>query len=258
VLRVCSLGSGSAGNGLVVEASDGLRASRVLVDDGFNLRQLERRLQRVGLGVEAIDAVFITHEHSDHSAGVVALARRHRIPVYCTDGTARACSLDDHGIGWNRIEVGCPVDIGALRIEAFEVPHDASEPVQFTFSDGARRAGLLTDAGECSAAIVRALSGLHALVLECNHDSRMLQQGAYPAFLKSRIAGAHGHLSNLQAAGILELIDRTKIEWVAAAHLSSSNNRPELAQLALAGVLCCAVAEIFVADQLDGLPWRRV
>ena len=258
MLRVCSLGSGSAGNGLVVEASDGLRASRVLVDDGFNLRQLGRRLQRVGLDVEALDAVFITHEHSDHSAGVAALARRHHIPVYCTEGTAHACSYDDYGIRWNRIEVGRAVDIGALRIEAFEVPHDASEPVQFTFTDGVRRAGLLTDAGECSAAIVRALSGLHALVLECNHDLQMLHQGTYPAFLKSRIGSARGHLSNVQAAEILQLIDRTKLEWVAAAHLSSSNNRPELAQLALAGVLCCAAAEITVADQLDGLPWRVV
>lgn len=258
MLRICSLGSGSSGNALVVEARDGLTASRVLIDNGFNLRQLTRRLERAGLGIEALDAVFVTHEHSDHASGVAALVRRHRIPVYCTSGTAAVCGFTDDIVGWTPIAAGDAVDVGALRVEAYAVPHDAGEPVQYVFSDGARRAGLLTDAGECSPGILAALVGLHALVLECNHDAELLLQGAYPAFLKRRIAGALGHLSNEQAAGILRQIDRGHIEWVAAAHLSAANNRPDLAQRALAGVLGCAVADVPVLDQLAGLAWRDV
>lgn len=258
MLRVCSLGSGSSGNALVAEASDGLAATRVLVDNGFNLRQLGRRLERAGLGFDSLDAVFVTHEHSDHSAGVVALARRHNVPVYCTAGTASGCDFDQHGVAWIRIEAGSVVDLGALRIEAYAVPHDAGEPVQYTFTDGARLAGLLTDAGECSEGILRTLSGLHALLLECNHDAQMLQQSGYPVYLKRRIAGGLGHLSNDQAADILQRIDRSRLGWVAAAHLSAANNRPELARSALAAVMNCEAAEVQVADQRDGLAWRVV
>lgn len=259
MLRVCSLGSGSSGNALVVEAKDGLTATRVLVDNGFNLRQVGRRLERAGLCIEALDAVFVTHEHSDHSAGVGALARRHDVPVYCTSGTASACGFDAAGaVHWTRIAAGDVIDIGALRIHAYAVPHDAGEPVQYTFTDGARRAGLLTDAGQCSASILDALASLHALVLECNHDSQLLQQGAYPVFLKQRIAGALGHLSNDQAAGILQAIDRRQLAWVAAAHLSTSNNRPRLAQQAIAGVLGCDVGDVPVLGQVEGLDWRAV
>jgi phosphoribosyl 1,2-cyclic phosphodiesterase len=258
VLRVCSLGSGSSGNGLVVEAREGSSTTRVLIDNGFNLRQLERRLQRAGLDVESLAAVFVTHEHSDHVDGVATLTRRHRVPVYCTAGTASASSFDERDVDWIRVEAGQTIEIDALRVAAYAVPHDASEPVQYTFTDGVRHAGLLTDAGECSEVILAALSGLHALVLECNHDVQMLQQGSYPPFLKARIAGARGHLSNLQAADILQQIDRRQLGWIAAAHLSRSNNRPDLAREALAGVLACMPIDIGVADQDNGLPWREV
>jgi phosphoribosyl 1,2-cyclic phosphodiesterase len=258
VLRICSLGSGSSGNGLVVEVREGPHASRILVDNGFNLRQLGQRLQRVGLEVESLDAVLVTHEHADHVGGVAALARRHGLPVFCTAGTAAASMFDDGRIDWRRVEAGQAVEIGALRVEPYAVLHDAAEPVQYTFTDGSRRAGLLTDAGECSDTIVAALSGLHALVLECNHDAEMLQRGAYPPFLKARIAGARGHLSNAQAADILDRIDRAQLGWIAAAHLSRSNNRPDLARQALAGVLKCAEEEIGVAYQDVGLDWRSV
>lgn len=258
MLRVCSLGSGSGGNALVVEATDGLATTRVLIDNGFNLRQLGRRLERAGLAVGDIDAVFITHEHSDHSAGVVALSLRHEVPVYCTAGTASACCFEEHAVPWTRVDPGQVVGIGALSLEPYAVPHDAGEPVQYTFSDGARRAAVLTDAGECSASILAALVGLHALVLECNHDLQMLQRGAYPAFLKQRIGGARGHLSNEQAAGILSSLDQSHLRWIAAAHLSAANNRPELAQRALAGVLGCLAGEVLVAEQATGLAWHEV
>jgi phosphoribosyl 1,2-cyclic phosphodiesterase len=130
--------------------------------------------------------------------------------------------------------------------------------VQFVFSDGDRRAGLLTDTGESSELIVAALSGVHALLLECNHDVHMLRTGSYPLFLKARIGGALGHLSNAQSASLLGSLDLSRLGWIAAMHLSRSNNTPALAQAALAGVLGCGLAEVAVADQEMGLDWRSV
>jgi phosphoribosyl 1,2-cyclic phosphodiesterase len=258
VLRVCSLGSGSGGNGLVVEASDGWALTRVLVDNGFNLRQLGRRLARAGLGLRDLDAVIVTHEHSDHIGGVARFARKAGIPVYCSEGTAEASGLEGFGIRVHALRAGVRIGIGPLAIEPYAVPHDAAEPLQFVFSDGDRRAGLLTDAGESTAIIVAALDRVHALLLECNHDAAMLRNGSYPPFLKARIAGSQGHLSNEQAAAILASIDRSHLGWIAAAHLSQSNNTPALARAALAAVLGCADTEIAVADQGEGLDWRAV
>jgi phosphoribosyl 1,2-cyclic phosphodiesterase len=258
VLRVCSLGSGSAGNALVVEARDGLFLTRVLVDNGFNVKQLGRRLGRAGLSLRDIDAVLVTHEHSDHAGGVARFACKAGIPVYCSRGTARSAGLADSGVELHAICAGSRVELGPLAIDPYAVPHDASEPLQFVFSDGDRRVGLLTDAGDCSDAIVRALNRVDALLLECNHDENMLHSGSYPSFLKTRIGGGLGHLSNSQAAKIIRKIDCARLQWIAAAHLSKVNNTPFLAQLALSVALDCRVSEVAVADQDDGLAWRTV
>lgn len=258
MLRVCSLGSGSSGNALVVEARSGAAVARVLVDNGFNLRQLMRRLGRAGLSLHDIDAVFVTHEHSDHSNGVARLACRVGIPVYCSPGTARAAGLLAAGVQCKSIFSGVCVELGPLTIDPYEVPHDAAEPLQFVFGDGARRFGLLTDAGHCTDIIVAALRRAHALVLECNHDAEMLRTGAYPSFLKSRIAGTRGHLSNAQAAAVLSQLDGSRLAWIACAHLSRVNNTPDLARAALADPLGCGGADIDIADQDDGLAWRTV
>jgi phosphoribosyl 1,2-cyclic phosphodiesterase len=255
VLRLASLGSGSGGNALIVEARDGLATTRILVDNGFNLRQLGARLQRAGLTPESLDAVFVTHEHSDHVGGVAALARRYHLPVYATEGTAAAAGFGRQGVAWIALAAGEVVTVGALRVTAYDVPHDAGEPVQFTFTDGDRRAGLLTDAGECTEVIVAALSGLDALVLECNHDADLLRKGSYPPFLKARIGGARGHLSNAQAADILARVDCRRLQRLVAAHLSRSNNRPELARRAMSAALACAPEDIVVADQDMGFDW---
>ncbi len=258
MLRVCSLGSGSGGNALVVEARDGLFFTRVLVDNGFNVKQLARRLERAGLSLRDIDAIIVTHEHSDHAGGVARFACKAGIPVYCSRGTARSSGLEDSGVELYAICAGSRVELGPLAIDPYAVPHDASEPLQFVFTDGDRRVGLLTDAGQCSDIIVRALSRVHALLLECNHDKTMLHSGWYPYFLKTRIGGALGHLSNNQAARILRKLDCSRLEWIAAAHLSKANNTPFLAQLALSVALDCHVSDIAVADQDDGLAWRAV
>jgi len=258
VLRFCCLGSGSEGNALVVEVIDGLWPTRILVDDGFNLRQLRDRLGRFGLTIDDIDAIIVTHEHGDHAGGVAALARRCRLPVYATPGTARACRLVERRCDWRRLENGCMASVGGVAVMPYAVPHDAVEPVQFVFSDGARKLGLLTDIGSVTDDVIGALDGVHAFILECNHDLDMLRTGPYPFFLKTRISGDYGHLSNAQAAALLARIDRGALQLVIAAHLSRSNNRPALARAALARVLNCNADEVAVADQDEGLAWRAV
>jgi len=258
VLRYCCLGSGSEGNALVVEAADGFWPTRVLVDNGFNLRQLRRRLGRAGLTIDDIDAIVITHEHGDHACGVVALARRRRLPVHATAGTARACRLAERGCDWRPLRDGRTVGVGGLSVRPYAVPHDAAEPVQFVFSDGAARLGLLTDIGSITGDVVAALAGLHAFILECNHDAEMLRTGPYPFSLKTRIGGDHGHLSNAQAAELLARIDKRALQTVIAAHLSRYNNRPALARAALAHVLGCEEGDVMVADQDDGFGWRAL
>lgn len=255
MLRWCCLGSGSEGNALVVEARAGLFATRVLVDNGFGPRALARRLARAGLGIDDIDAVFVTHEHSDHAGGVGALLARRRMPLLCSRGTRDAARLDGDHVDWRPLRAGHAVDLGALQIVPYAVPHDASEPLQLVVSDGARRFGLLTDIGAPTEAVVRMLDGVHALQLECNHDARLLAGGDYPPFLKARIAGDQGHLSNAQAAALLAAVERAQLSVVAAAHLSRSNNRPALARAALAAVLGCADDDVLVADQDAGLDW---
>lgn len=258
MLRACSLGSGSSGNALVVEARDGSTVTRVLVDNGFNLRQLARRLERAGLSLQDIDAVLVTHEHSDHVGGVVRFACKAGLPVYCSEGTARAANLVDRGVQWRELVSGVRQDIGALAVDPYEVPHDAAEPLQFVFGDGQRWLGLLTDVGEPTPRIVAALRRVDALVLECNHDEAMLRTGPYAAFLKTRIAGSRGHLSNAQAATLLRQVDCARLQWVAAAHLSTQNNTKALARDALAAVLGCVPGDVAVADQEEGLDWRMV
>ena len=256
MLRFCSLGSGSEGNALVVEAGDDLHRNRVLVDNGFSPRQLERRLAAAGLAPHDLDAICVTHEHSDHVSGVTAFARRHALPIYASAGTAEAACLREPDLVVQVLTSGCMQVIGTLHIEPYAVPHDAAEPTQFVFSDGARRFGLLTDIGEPTLDVIAALGSLDALMLECNHDAALLAASAYPPFLKARIAGELGHLSNDQAAQLLAALPRARLRVVVAAHLSRRNNTADLARAALAQVLGAAPDEVDVADQDRGITWR--
>ena len=255
MMRFASLGSGSEGNGLVVEAGN----SRILLDCGFSIAETVRRLARLGLEPTMLDAILVTHEHDDHVGGVARFARKFDIPVHLSYGTYAASAGER--AAWADVVIidsHTPFAIGDLEVFPYPVPHDAREPTQFVFGDGAVRLGVLTDAGASTPHIEAMLSGVQALVIECNHDLDMLLNGNYPQSLKARISGRHGHLDNRQAAQIVVNIDRRALQHVVAAHLSLKNNRPELACAALAGALDCTPDWIIVAAQATGFDWRMV
>jgi len=254
-MRFASIGSGSEGNGLVVEAGN----TRVLIDCGFGVKDTVARLARVGLTPESLTAILVTHEHADHVGGVPAFAARHGIPVWLTFGTLENSGERFGGMqGIYCFDAHERFAIGDLEVCPFPVPHDAREPVQFVLTDGAHRVGVLTDIGTTTRYVEMSLSGCDALVLECNHDLAMLENGDYPLSLKQRIAGRLGHLHNEAAAEILARIDTSRLVHVIAAHLSQQNNTPELASLALAGALGCPTAWIGIASQATGFDWREM
>jgi phosphoribosyl 1,2-cyclic phosphodiesterase len=254
-MRFASLGSGSKGNAWLVEAE----TTRVMLDCGFGVRETAARLQRLGVEPEDIAAVVVTHEHSDHVRGAAAFANRYGARVWLTHGCR--VMLEASGEVPERlglVDSHAEFAIGGLSLRPFPVPHDAREPVQFVVSDGARRWGLLTDAGHVTDYMVAMLDGCDALALECNHDVERLRRGSYPAALKARILGRYGHLDNAAAAGLLARIGRDRLQHVVAAHLSEENNTPELARAALAEALGCSPDWVGVADQAGGLAWRAI
>lgn len=253
-MRFRSLGSGSGGNATVVEAG----RTRVLVDAGFSLRELDARLARAGLVAGQLDAVFVTHEHGDHVGCAVALARRERIPLWTSHGTWQAIgapALPDLAGLLHCARDGEAIALGDLQLLPYTVPHDAREPLQLRCSDGARHLGVLTDAGCATPHLLAHLRGCDALLLECNHDTQMLAQSRYPPSLKARIGGRLGHLSNDTAAAILADCLHAGLRHLVAAHLSEQNNRPDLARAALAAACGAAAGDIVVADPALGCDW---
>lgn len=258
MLRFRSLGSGSTGNATLVEATSGGRTSRLLIDCGFALKQLDVRLARVGLAAGDIDAVFITHEHGDHIGCARALSRRERTPVWMSEGTWLATGGHDYD---GRLHLACDgieIVVGDLSVQPFTVPHDAREPLQLRCTDGARSLGILTDLGHATPHVLARLMGLQALLLEFNHDSDMLAGSAYPAFLKQRVGGNYGHLSNVAAAAIARSVHHGGLRHVVAAHLSEQNNRPEIVRRLMAEALGASEHEMLAATAADGSPWLDV
>lgn len=262
-MRFASLGSGSRGNGTLIEQGD----TCLLVDCGFSAREAERRLARLGKSAHDLTAVLVTHEHGDHINGVGPLARKYGLPVWATSGTlfadrqaAKAKMADrlGEGVEMNAICSHSVFSIGDIEVQPFPVPHDAREPCQFVFGNGDKRLGLLTDVGSYTPHIEEQLSACDALILECNHDRTLLENGEYPPSLKQRVGGDHGHLSNAQAADILGRLDTSKLTCIVAAHLSEKHNTPFMAQQALAEVLGCEQEWISIACQQAGLDWRNV
>jgi phosphoribosyl 1,2-cyclic phosphodiesterase len=255
MIRFCSLGSGSSGNATLIEGSAGITTTRVLVDCGFTLREFELRLARCGLAPSDIDAIFVTHEHGDHVGCALSLASRHGIALWMSRGTWRALGQPALPGLLRFARDGHDIAIGDLLLQPYTVPHDAQEPLQPCFSDGALRLGMLTDAGSMTAHLLARLQGCHALLLETNHDCEMLARSRYPASLKARIGGRFGHLSNHTAAQILANCRHPGLRHVVAAHLSLENNRPELALAVLATALGTAASDIRAAGPAWGFDW---
>lgn len=250
-MRFAMLGSGSQGNGTLVSAG----ATTLLVDCGFMLRETESRLARLGVDPRTIDAVMVTHEHADHVGGVARFARKWRLPVWLSDGTRKAWK-DGPVPRTHTFIPGMSFAIGDITVHPFPVPHDAREPCQYVFGDGTRRVGVLSDAGSVTEPMRAALSGCDALMLEFNHDVRMLEIGPYPKGLRDRVGGPVGHLSNIQSAELLTQIDISRLRHLVLTHLSLKNNTPELALAAARGALENFAHEIVCAHQQDGLAWR--
>lgn len=258
MLRFKILGSGSSGNAMVVEAGSANGFTRVLVDCGLPLRQLDERLALAGLSADAIDAVFITHEHSDHIGHARQFALRWRTPVWMSHGTHAAMGSPDFDGLLMRACDCASIQIKDLQIMPFTVPHDAQEPLQLVISDTSKRLGILTDLGHATPHVIEQLAGCHALILECNHDPDLLASSSYPEFLKRRVGGRFGHLSNDQAAGIATAVCHDGLKHLIAAHLSERNNRPELAIQTLARATGRDPSEIMAAHPASGTVWLQL
>jgi phosphoribosyl 1,2-cyclic phosphodiesterase len=258
-LRLVVLGSGSQGNAVVIEAG----GRRLLVDAGFSAREIKRRLASVGLALDDLDAVVLTHEHFDHVSGVERLCRKRPVPIYATAGTVGGLTLRPEVARLVRCcRSGVPFEAAGFVVELFAIPHDAREPVGVVVEDpgGGGRVGLVADLGCRSRLAWARLAGVHALVLETNHDLEMLRNGPYPWSLKQRVAGRHGHLSNEDAAqGLPELV-HDDLAHVVLYHLSQVNNLPALAASVVGEELARlrAKAALTISGQFEPTPWLTV
>ncbi len=256
-MRFASLGSGSAGNALVVE----VKQTRLMLDCGFSIKETTARLARLNLAPEDLSGIIITHEHDDHAGGAFKFAAKHKIPVWLTYGTLKMVTRylpNQHNLQLNVIDSHRAFEVADIQVQPYPVPHDAREPIQCVFSDGKHKLGVLTDVGRTTPHIEDKLSACEALVLECNHDASMLQAGPYSWSLKKRVGGDLGHLENLASANLLSKLDNRQLQHIVAAHLSAKNNTPTLAKAALAKVLGCEDDWIGIADQLLGFDWREI
>jgi len=230
------LASGSAGNATLVKMGD----ANILVDVGISARRVKKSLADVGVAVEDLDGVLITHEHSDHVSGLPTLSRKYNLPVYARPATWDAIDRQAVSAG---MPTGCrrnltdSLDINHVKIEPFGISHDAADPVGFCFHHGRRKCALATDLGFVTDSVKKALALSDALVLEANHDIDLLKQGSYPWFLKQRILSNRGHLANIDAGWTLARLERKPCCHVFLAHLSQENNRPEIAEKTIATVL---------------------
>lgn len=226
-MKVCILASGSSGNCIFI----GSRQERVLVDAGLSARETVRRLDQIGVPLSTISAVCLTHEHSDHIAGLSILHQRHGIKLFANSGTIEAIRHDIklHHLQWQTFSTGVPFQIGDLTFDPFPVSHDAYEPVGFIVICGNTKLGIATDIGASTHLVREHLRHCQALIIEANHDEYLLSGARRPWVLKQRIAGRQGHLSNAHAAEMVAEIASPSLRQVFLCHISQDCNRPELA-----------------------------
>jgi phosphoribosyl 1,2-cyclic phosphodiesterase len=251
------LGSGSAGNSALVATDH----CKILVDGGLSARQLVLRLEQCGVAPERLDGVLLTHEHGDHVCGLAVLCRKFNVPVYCNALTAEAVRYDgsfERYRNWRIFETGAQFSICDITVETFPVPHDAVDPLGFAFHAGSGSLGFITDLGYATRLIVERLRQVQTLVIETNHDEKLLQKDTHrPWPVKQRIQSRHGHLSNISAASVIEALLPANIERVVLGHLSRDCNTPELALEAVSTALVKygrTDLEIHCAGQFDISP----
>jgi len=223
-VNVCALASGSKGNSLLIEGPEGA----LLVDAGLSAREILKRVLAAGADPERIRGILVTHDHSDHVRGVRVLAKRLSIPVYGTRATLEAIGLPDGNSG-TAIAAGNGFNAAGFAVQPFSLPHDAADPVGFVVSIEDLRIGVATDLGYATALVKKRLTGCNFLLLESNHDEKMLMEGSYPWFLKQRIRSRMGHLSNFASSRLLSDLLHEDLQGVILGHLSEMNNRPDLA-----------------------------
>lgn len=255
-LEFASLGSGSKGNATLVRSQQ----TCVLIDCGFSATEAAKRLERLNVSTDDIDAVLLTHEHSDHSSGVERFCRRFDIPLFTSWGTKAA--LETRGVVFDRVRVELISDRQAFQLKDFEirpvlVPHDAREPLQFVIRCHQLQFGILTDLGSVSSHVIKHYQSCDALLLECNHDSERLRLGPYPQSLKERVASDWGHLSNRQAGALLDAIDLDKLRHLVVAHISEKNNDLRDVEDALSCV-DQQKTNVVIADQKQGFDWLSI
>lgn len=249
-MRFCSIGSGSKGNGTLIQKG----ATCLLIDSGFTVKDVEFRLAQKGLTPLDLTAILVTHEHSDHIKGVGPLARKYRIPVYMSHGTAQYEALGKIPV-LKYIDPHQDFEIGSLLITPVVVPHDAREPTQFVVTDHVSKLGVLTDLGCITPHIINVFNGCSGLLLETNHDVSRLRAGPYPPKLKRRVEGSLGHLSNWQAADLLRQLDVSQLQYLIATHISEQNNSLDLVLEALNSATGRTADEIIIAEQSTGFEW---
>ncbi len=234
-MHLTILGSGSSGNCAYIETDE----TRLLVDAGFSARQIRQRLATIGRTPENLTGILVTHEHSDHVQGLAILAEKLRIPVYCNRPTADAIRFQlNITVDFRLFATGASFEIGDVLVETFSIPHDAQDPVGFLVRTNAANIGFLTDLGHVTKLVVERVRSANVLVLESNHDVKMLQDCAHrPWSLKQRILGRHGHLSNEAAADAADEIMSADLRHLYLGHLSRECNRPELARTVMSGRL---------------------
>jgi phosphoribosyl 1,2-cyclic phosphodiesterase len=226
MIEVTVLGSGSSGNATLVRS----RRAAILIDAGFSLRQIKLRMAAAKFDPADLDAVIVSHEHTDHICGLRVLCKRHRTPVYTSEATHLAGRFEEMGIdGIESVRAGEEFKVGDIEIKPFSVPHDAADPLGFVIRGNGVALGHVTDLGYAPELTAFHMQGCNILVLESNHDPEMLINGPYPWPIKQRILSRTGHLSNADSAALLARVASSELAAVFLAHLSQQNNTPELA-----------------------------
>jgi phosphoribosyl 1,2-cyclic phosphodiesterase len=251
-LAITSLNSGSNGNCYYI----GNRHEAVLIDVGISCRETENRMQRLGLSMQKVKAIFVSHEHSDHIKGIPVLARKYKLPVYITYGTLHNTRLDFNGVAVVPFRAHDPVQVGSLSVSAFPKFHDARDPHSFTISCEDITIGVFTDIGAPCEHVIGHFKKCHAAFLEANYDDGLLDRSYYPYHLKQRIRGGQGHLSNEQALSLFTTHKPEFMSHLLLAHLSKNNNCPKLVEKLFK--LNAGSTEIVVASRYKETPVYKV